>query len=227
MFDEDDLIPISSIQHFMFCERRAALVFIEQMWKDNVATTEGSRLHAKTESGKPEWVDGVLITRSLTVRSLKLGLIGITDVVEFHPCTNELQETYGIPLQNQSGTWLLYPVEYKREKLRHEQGFIQQLCAQAMCLEEMLNTRIEEGSIFYGKTRRRLTVSFEETIRQQTQDTITKLHEMFAAQTTPLATEQPKCKHCSLYDLCSPMSLKSERSLKLYFNKIFQFGDEN
>lgn len=227
MFDEENLISISSIQHYVFCKRRAALVFLEKQWSDNLATTEGSHLHRKTERAKSEWVDGVLITRSLPVHCLQLGLYGITDVVEFHPCPSDTDTPFRVSLPRMQGHFKPFPVEYKRGKLRHEEGFIQQLCAQVLCLEEMLETRIEEGAIFYGKTRRRFSVQFNEKLRQKTCKTIADLHELFRRQITPIAEEQPKCQKCSLYDLCLPQSLKSSRSVKLYFNKIFQTEETN
>jgi len=225
MYTEDNLIPISAIQHYVFCERRAALVFLERLWNDNLATTEGSRLHRKTESGKSEWQDGVLVTRSLPVHSLQNGLIGVMDVVEFHPCDSNSSESQTVELAGRKGTWVPFPIEFKRGKLRREEGFIQQLCAQTLCLEEMLDTHIEEGAIFYGKTRRRFSVIFDQDLRERTRETVTKLHHLFEQQITPVVKEQAKCSHCSLYDLCSPQSLKSSRSIKLYFNKILQMDD--
>ena len=143
-------------------------MFIERLWGENVATLEGMQLHKKTERGKAEWVNGVWVTRSLPLRSLELGLVGVADVVEFHPQRPPSRaRTRAAPdLRNLSEEWTLFPVEYKRGRLRNEKGYILQLCAQAMCLEEMRHTSISSGAIFFGKTRRRL-ISPDAALRQK------------------------------------------------------------
>ncbi|MFQ5752814.1 MAG: CRISPR-associated protein Cas4, partial [bacterium] len=154
MYSEDDLIPISALADFTFCERRAALHFIERVWEDNLFTAEGTILHERVDASDSEVRGNLRTAHSVWLRSLVLGLIGKADVVEFHKA-----ETGGVKLEGASGLWLPFPVEYKRGHLRHERSFEIQLCAQAICLEEMLGGNIPSGAIFYGKTRRRMDVS--------------------------------------------------------------------
>lgn len=200
MYSEDDLIPVSALADFTFCERRAALHFIENVWEDNVFTAEGTILHNRVDDVSASEVRGnIRIAHSVWLRSLALGLVGKADVVEFHKT-----ETGGVKLEGISGLWLLFPVEYKRGYLRHELSFAIQLCAQAMCLEEMLGGNIPSGAIFYGKTRRRMDVAFDNTLRTKTQDTAIKVHELIASGITPKAEYSKKCEKCSLVELCLP-----------------------
>ncbi|KKO19289.1 MAG: CRISPR-associated protein Cas4 [Candidatus Brocadia sp.] len=200
MYSEDDLIPISALSDFTFCERRAALHFIERVWEDNVMTAEGSILHERVDDESASEVRGsVRIARSVWLRSLVLGLIGKADMVEFHKTA-----TGGVKLEGVSGLWLPFPVEYKRGYLRHELSFAIQLCAQGICLEEMLGGNIPSGAIFYGKTRRRMDVVFDKALRTETENASRKVHELIASGITPKAEYSKKCKLCSLLNLCMP-----------------------
>lgn len=221
MYSEDDLIPISTVQDYTFCPRRAALVMLERLWADNAATREGTHLHRKASRGVSEWVDGVLITRSLPLRSLQWGVIGVADVVEFHPAASETPPEEVISLTSRPGCWTVFPIEYKRGKLRHEASFIHQLCAQALCLEEMLTVHVPRGTIFFGKTRRRLDIEFTPALRQKTLEIVARIHQMAQSQHTPLAAFEKKCNFCAMYDHCSPQSLKSARSLQNYVASVF------
>lgn len=190
MFKEDDLIQLSSLQHFMFCERQCALIHIEQLWSENLFTAEGRIMHDKVDTADKEVRGNVRIEFGTPLRSLKLGLIGKADVVEFHKVD--------------SGAWMPFPVEYKHGKPKIDDCDRVQLCAQAMCLEEMLNVEIREGALFYGKTRRREDVVFDAQLRLETQDTARKVHELIETGTTPKAQYSKRCKQCSLYELCMP-----------------------
>jgi len=139
-YTEDDLIPISALQHFVFCERQCALIHIEQAWTENRLTAEGRLLHERVHDQGGESRAGVRIERGLPLRSLRLGLVGVADVVEFHPLSE--------------GGWRPFPVEYKRGKPKRNACDEIQVCAQALCLEEMLGVRIPAGALFYGKTHR-------------------------------------------------------------------------
>ncbi|MGI6458012.1 MAG: CRISPR-associated protein Cas4 [bacterium] len=222
MFSEDELIPISTLQHYAFCPRRVGLVFIERLWGENVATLEGMQLHKKTERGKAEWVNGVWVTRSLPLRSLELGLVGVADVVEFHPRRSPPRgHSRAAPdLRQLNDEWTLLPVEYKRGRLRNEEGYILQLCAQAICLEEMLQTPIASGAIFFGRTKRRLDITFDTELRQKTIDTIELIRHLFQENRTPAAHYEKKCPFCSLFNICNPQLLKTERSIRLYLNSF-------
>lgn len=205
MFDESNLLPISALQHLIFCERQCALIHIEQVWSDNEFTAEGNILHERTHEGPDESRPGVRITRGLPVRSLELGLSGQCDVVEFH---------------QDSGNVLL--VEYKRGKPKSHAADKVQLCAQALCLEEMLNRRVESGALFYGKRRRRTDVSFDENLRRLTRDSAIRLHALITSVITPPAAREKKCETCSLLSLCLPDALRFRRGAAAWFERQLQ-----
>lgn len=225
MFNEDDFIPLSSLQHLLFCERRAALIYIEGIWDDNPFTVEGSHLHERSHTSSTEVRGDIRIARGLPLRSMGLGLSGKADVVEFHRFTQGDIVLFsdrilpdGIRLEGVPGLWQPFPVEYKRGKLRHEEGYEVQLCAQAICLEEMLETTIQAGAIFYGKTGRRLEVEFDETLREKTEAASRRMHEILRHARTPEAYYSKKCDKCSLIDVCLPKALSRSRSIERYFN---------
>jgi CRISPR-associated exonuclease Cas4 len=214
MYTEDDLLPLSALADLAFCERRAALHHIEQVWEDNLFTVEGTLMHQKVDSVDPTEARGDLrIARGLRLRSLRLGLTAKLDVVEFHRLP---EDAPGLVLGNVPGHWRPFPVEYKRGKLRHERGFEVQLCAQAMCLEEMLNVPVPCGAIFYGKTARRLEVAFDAELRAQTESAAQRLHALFDAGVTPQAAYENKCDSCSLMSRCMPKATSGERSARDY-----------
>jgi CRISPR-associated exonuclease Cas4 len=193
MFAEDDLLPISALQHLLYCERQCALIHLEQVWAENSLTVRGRHLHERADSGTSQRRDGVHAVRSLPLRSLRWGLIGKADMVEF-----------GGPPSPDDGR-RCFPVEYKRGKPKAHDADRVQLCAQALCLEEMLGEEVAAGALFYGKTRRRLEVAFDAELRGVTENTIGRLHELMAARRTPVAVyERAKCDRCSLIHLCMP-----------------------
>lgn len=187
---ERELVAVSALNQYAYCPRRCALIFIEQLWSENLFTAEGRIMHEKADSNKFESRGDVRIDYSVPLRSLRLGLIGKADVVEFH--------------KQDDGTWMPFPVEYKRGKPKSDDCDKVQLCAQAICLEEMLRGNIPAGAIFYGKTRRRMDVVFDETLRTETEDTARKVHELIDSGLTPKAEYSKKCKQCSLLELCLP-----------------------
>jgi len=190
MFSEDDLLPISALQHLLYCDRQCALIHLEQLWAENSLTVRGRHLHERADSGKSERRDSVRTVRSLPLRSLAWGLIGKADVVEFHA---------------EPAGQRAFPVEYKHGKPKAHDADRVQLCAQALCLEEMLGVSVPAGALFYGKTRRRLDVPFDASLRAITAQTIARLHELIASRITPAAVyEKAKCDRCSLINLCMP-----------------------
>lgn len=228
MYTEDQLLPISLLQHLLFCERRAALVQIEGIWEDNLFTVEGSHLHKKVDDEIPTESRGdVRVSRGLLLRSLELGFSGKADVVEFQLVSNERkipsatseEIAIAIPLANLSGLWKPFPVDYKRGRMRHEEGFEAQLCAQAFCLEEMLGCTVPEGAIYYGKPRRRLSVVFNYTLREKTREASQRLHELVESGRTPQARYEKKCDSCSLFSLCMPKVTGARRSVQGYMDK--------
>lgn len=189
-YTEDDLIQLSSLQHFMYCPRQCALIHIEQLWGENLFTAEGRIMHDKVDTADRESRGSVRVEYGVPMRSLGLGLIGKADVVEFHKMDAE--------------KWIPFPVEYKRGKPKIDDCDKVQLCAQAICLEEMLKVEITHGALFYGQTRRREEVVFTEKLRHETEDAAKKVHELIELQMTPKPEYSKKCKKCSLYEVCMP-----------------------
>lgn len=212
-FSEEDLLPLSALQHFIYCRRRAALVHTERSWGDNRYTAEGSILHRRADLTGTEARGDLRIARGLRLRSLRLGLSGLADVVEFQ------QASEGIELPGASGRWRPVPVEYKRGRLRREAGYLVQLCAQALCLEEMLKVEICSGCIYFGKTRRRLSVEFDRQLRRETESAASQLHALIRSLQIPKAVYGPKCDRCSLFDVCLPKAPSSGRAVERYLKR--------
>lgn len=190
MYSEPDLLPISALQHLAFCERQWALIHLEQQWSENRLTAEGRKLHERSDHGEDETRDGVRITRGMLLRSLRLGLTGKADVVEFRHQEGDQPQPF--------------PIEYKRGRPKPGRYDEVQLCAQALCLEEMLGVAVPEGAIFYGQPRRRSVVIFDAELRAETERLAARLHELSAARITPRARYEKKCDSCSLYSICLP-----------------------
>ena len=216
MFSEDDLFPISALQHLAFCERQCALIHIEGVWQENKLTAEGRGLHDRAHESEVEVRPGIRLVRGLRLRSLRLGLTGQADVVEFHTANQAGNSTQLTGLQ---GWWQPYPVEYKRGKPKSNRCDEIQLCAQAMCLEEMLQVSIAEGALYYGKPRRRTGVNFSLGLREETERMAARLHQMMASGRTPAAVLEPKCKQCSLIDICLPGSTDGSGSVVQYMRR--------
>lgn len=224
MYPEEDLLPLSGLAQLVFCERRAALVHIEGLWQDNVATVEGSHLHQQADLPGSESRGDMRIARGLLIRSLRLGVTGKADVVEFHHVLeNDSDEEEplrsSVPLPGCEGLWRPFPVEYKRGRLRREEGYEVQLCAQGICLEEMLGVRVPAGAVYYGKNRRRLPVEFTPALRQETEEAAARLHTLVSQSETPKAVWGAKCKYCSLADMCLPEVLAAGKSALKYLQK--------
>lgn len=212
IYEEDDYLLLSGIQHFAFCPRQWALIHIEEQWNENYLTTGGMIMHAKAHDGDASEKRGdLIIFRALKVRSVELGISGECDIVEFHKSKN------GIPISGYNGLWLPYPVEYKRGKSKLDDCDRLQLCAQAVCLEEMLCTKIKRGALYYGEPRRREEVYFVFELRMKLIDTVRSMHEMFSRKYTPNAVKTKSCNNCSIKDLCLPGIIeKAETSVKKY-----------
>jgi len=212
-FTEDELLPLSALQHLVFCERQCALIHLERLWADNPLTVEGSSMHTRVHDDDASEVrDGIRIARGIPLRSFRLGLVGQADLVEFHPT----EADSAVALPNASGAWMPFPVEYKRGRPKRGAADRVQLCAQALCLEEMFGTRLEGGALFYGASRRRSSVFFDDTLRRLVEGTAIRLHGVFEEGITPRARREPKCKQCSLLPLCMPDAMASRRSALRY-----------
>jgi len=203
---------LSGIQHFFFCRRQWALIHIEQQWQENILTFGGRELHERVDD--PFFTEArgtVLVTRSLPIISRRLGLYGVADVVEFH------KSEEGVKLKERKGLWQPHPVEYKYGEPKIDERDMVQLCAQALCLEEMFNTSVMEGDIFYGRTRRRQRVEFDEDLRQMVMELSVEMHRLFEEGITPLPEHTRACRSCSLVDICIPHTSK-KRSVRRYLN---------
>lgn len=198
-YSEEDYLQLSGLQHFRFCRRQWALIHIESQWAENFRTVDGALMHQHAhDKGFQESRGDLLITRGMQVFSPTLGVSGQCDVVEFHRAPG------GIPLKGRAGTWLPYPVEYKRGSPKENHADELQLCGQAMCLEEMLCCDIGEGALYYGETRHRLTVLFTQALRQEVTDCLLEMHSLYDRQYTPKVRPSKSCNACSLKDLCLP-----------------------
>jgi CRISPR-associated exonuclease Cas4 len=199
---ESDLLPLSALQHLAFCERQCALIHLEQVWVENRLTAEGRLLHERVHEREDESRGDVRIARGLRIRSYRLGLVGQADAVEFH--------------RQADGEWRPYPVEYKRGRAKLDDCDRIQLCAQAMCLEEMKQVSVPEGAIFYGQPRRREIVPLGVDLRREVEALAARLHAMIGAGRTPAAQFEPKCENCSLLDVCRPQLPKGPGSVRIY-----------
>jgi len=222
---EEDLLPVSALQHLVFCERQCALNLVEQAWTDNALTLEGSHMHRRADEtgARREMRGDMIVTRGLALRSLRLGLSGRADVVEFRrvsppsDSTAELADmAAGIPLPAASGSWIPFPVDYKHGRPKPDRSDEVQLCAQALCLEEMLRVAVPCGALFYGKTQRRHNVNFDVRLKELTETTTARLHQLIASGVTPRAVREPKCERCSLLERCLPEAMSSRRSASRY-----------
>ncbi|WP_413870774.1 CRISPR-associated protein Cas4 [Albidovulum sp.] len=183
-------IPLSAIQHAVYCLRQAALIHLERLWAENRFTAEGDVLHAVADKGGTRKARGVRRVMSLPLASQRLNLTGVADLVEFQPGPEG--ET-------------AFPVEYKRGKPKLHRADEAQLCAQALCLEEMTGQTVPEGALFYAQTRRRVTVPFDAPLRALTESAVADLAAVLASRVTPPPTpHKSRCKACSLIDLCRP-----------------------
>lgn len=203
IYAEEDLLQLSGLQHFAFCRRQWALIHIEQQWKENLRTVEGDLFHRRAHDEQMRERRGdVLILRGLSVVSHTLGISGKCDVVEFRA------DPGGVPLCGEEGLWVPFPVEYKRGAPKSHRADELQLCAQAMCLEEMLCYAISEGAIFYGETRRRMLVSFSTELRDQVRAMLEEMHQLYRRGHTPRVRRSRSCNACSLQEICLPALMK-------------------
>ncbi len=189
-FSDADLLPLSALQHYIYCPRQCALIHVEQQWVENRYTAEGQAQHDRVDRPEHETRDGIRTEYAVLLRSLRLGLIGKADAIEFH--------------QDK-----VFPVEHKRGRPKPTHCDWVQLCAQAICLEETMGVEIEEGAIFYGTPRRRQNVEFSSDLRKETEQTAAALHALIQSGKTPPAEyDKKKCDACSLLEICMPQKRK-------------------
>lgn len=206
MYAEEDYLMLSGIQHFAFCRRQWAMIHIEQQWAENYRTTAGELMHRKAhDEGSFEKRGDLLIVRGLRIASRELGLSGQCDVVEFH------ENEKGIAVFGYDGKWDLVPIEYKHGSPKENNADELQLCAQAVCLEEMFQTDVPEGFLYYGEKRRRSPVKFTDDLRFEVKKMADEMHALFQRGHTPNVKPTKQCRACSLENLCVPRLQKSIR----------------
>ena len=208
VYQEKEYLSLSALQHILFCPRQCALIHIEQLWEENLFTAQGRIMHERVDRGDQADKGKIKIEYGLPLKSERLGITGKADVVEFHRTDDSVQK------------WVPFPVEYKRGKPKKDLSDKVQLCAQAMCLEEMLDIDIPSGALFYGKTRRRLEVAFDETLRQKTTEAAEQLHAMFESGITPPPEYAKKCDTCSFLSQCMPKAIEKKRTVAAWLNRM-------
>lgn len=214
MYNEDEFLQLSGIQHFAFCRRQWALIHIEMQWKENLRTVEGQILHENAHNPEMNEKRGnVIVVRAMPVHSRKMGVSGECDVVEFH------KSDKGAHINGREGVYMPVPVEYKRGEPKSDNIDILQLAAQALCLEEMFCTDINYGYIYYGETRHRLKVDFDNEIRNEVVKLFEEMHLYYRRGYTPKVKISKKCNACSLKDLCVPV-LNKNKSVAEYIDKF-------
>lgn len=217
---DDQYLMLSGLQHFAFCRRQWALIHIEQLWAENVRTVEGNILHRRAhDADQVESRGDLLIVRGMRIRSERLKVTGVCDVVEFH------RSESGISLAGREGRWIPYPVEYKRGAPKAHDADELQLCGQAICLEEMLMCSIDEGSLFYGETRRRTRVPFTPELRAKVESLLREMQQHFARGHTPSVRRTKGCNACSLRELCLP-EMSRTGSVHSYIHQHLKEEDE-
>ena len=218
-YKEDDLLSLSGIQHYAYCPRQWALIHIEQQWKENLRTKEGRQLHERVDN--PSFFESrgnILIARSVPIASYKLGLYGVSDIIEFHN-----NKKSGVTLPGRNGSWKPIPIEYKRGKPKENIFDDVQLCAQAICLEEMLGCKISHGYFYYGQIRHRHKVLLNKNLRDIVNDLSGQMHKLFDVNHTPETDRKLKnCRNCSLFDICVPKLKKKKFKIESYINQFIE-----
>ncbi|NUZ11238.1 CRISPR-associated protein Cas4 [Pseudoalteromonas sp. McH1-7] len=201
-------INISALQHFAFCQRQCALIHLEEVWQENYLTAHGRQLHERVDNGEPETRKGVRFERGVVVTAPQLSLTGKLDLLEHHKTSNQF-----------------IPVEYKRGKPKTNDIDKVQLCAQAMCIEEMLAVEVKQGALWYWQTRKRIEIEFDTSLRRQTKDLIAQVQQLFINGRTPAPTTGKHCKACSLIDICQPNLTEHDASNR-YIESLFNMEAE-
>lgn len=206
----EEPIPLSALQHAVYCLRQAALIHLERVWADNRFTAEGNVLHAVADKGGSRKGRGTRRVMALPLASKRLNMAGVADLVEFHPA-----EWKG------AGREVAFPIEYKRGKPKLHRADEVQLCAQALCLEEMTGNPVPEGALFYAETKRRLAVPFDAELRRLTEEVVRDLQAIFDTRVTPPpTTRRERCRACSLVELCRPDTVA--RPVRAWLSRMLQ-----
>lgn len=212
-YSQDELLMLSNIQHYSFCKRQWSFIAVENQWVDNKLTVEGTNIHKKADDETfIEVRKDVIISRAIPIVSYELGLSGKCDVVEFHKDEN------GITLPKKLGKYMPVPIEYKRGSKKADDIDIIQLCAQGLCLEEMLGANIPRGYMFYHKSRRREEIILTESLKTKVKDLCAEMHEALKNEIFFPAELKSGCKSCSFYDICLPELFSKNKSVQSYID---------
>lgn len=206
MYTEDDFIMISALQHYVYCPRQCGLIHVDDAWNENVFTVRGNILHEKVDTDTYETRGTIKTVRGLRIHSFQYGIVGRCDVVEFS--------------ETKTGKTVM-PVEFKSGEPKEDISDKVQLCAQAFCLEEMLGTKIPQGAFFYGKIRRRNIIEIDNELRMETKSIISAVREIVSTKKIPTADYSPKCRNCSLQDICQPKAM-NKKKLELYMKGLYE-----
>ena len=205
MYEEREYLALSGIQHYAFCPRQWALIHLEQQWSENVLTAQGSLMHERAHDELTRERRGDLLTvRGLGIHSRMLGVAGKCDVLEFRRSSD------GVPLAGEDGLWAVTPVEYKHGKAKRHDADRLQLCAQALCLEEMLACDVPGGYLYYGQTRSREKVTFDADLRDRVTLVVKDMHRVFSRGVTPKHRPMTACRSCSIKEICVPNLARRE-----------------
>ncbi len=208
------MLELNGIQHFIFCKRQWALIYIESEWAENGDTMLGHFIHERVDDPYyEEKRKGKIIVRAMPIISRKLGFIGRCDAVEF------IKSEMGIPVRNYDGLWKINVVEYKKGKPKRNISDVSQLAAQAMSLEEMFHTRIDKGYIYYKGNNSRMEVEFTEELKNKVIETALEMNRLYKLHITPKSEFSQKCRRCSLREKCMPRLTGRKRSVINYIEK--------
>ncbi|HKJ82235.1 MAG TPA: CRISPR-associated protein Cas4 [Ignavibacteriaceae bacterium] len=205
MYTEEDFIMISALQHYVFCPRQCGLIHVDDVWQENLFTTRGNILHEKVDTDTYETRGNIKTVRGLRIHSFHYGIVGRCDVVEF---------------RQEKSNQIILPVEFKSGEPKENISDKVQLCAQVLCLEEMVSVRIKQGAFFYGKIRRRNVVKIDDELRAQTENIINSVREIVSSKKVPTAEYAAKCRNCSIQSICQPKAM-NKRKLKNYIEGLY------
>lgn len=225
MYQDDELVMLSALQHYQFCQRQCALIHQDEVWSDNYLTASGEELHKHVDSNFRESRPGVHIATTLHLVSHKLGVVGIADLVEFHKYDDKKDKTdkyIATSIPGLKGLWIPFPVEYKRGKPKSNKADEIQLCAQAICLEEMLDVKIMEGALFYGEIRKRSKIAFDHELRELTAQVAQAVHVLLKGGELPKAIISQGCEACSIVNVCCPQIILKKVSAKQWLDKYLE-----
>lgn len=216
-YDEEEFLLLSGIQHFAFCKRQWALIHIEQQWQENLRTIEGEILHERVHDNTIKEKRGdLIVSRGMAIFSRSLGLTGTCDIVELY------RNPKGVKIFGREGTYNPVPVEYKRGKPKEDDSDVLQLCAQAMCIEEMLLCEIPQAYLYYGEEKRRLKIILDNALRDRVKTISKEMHELYDRRYTPKVKLSKACKACSLAEVCMPKLCKNPSAINYIKKNILE-----